>query len=101
MIPSYFLKFLNTPKDELSTFNMVQICSQNIPDDVFNRIDGLEDFDDDTINGSRSEIKIFRPDSLKEIINDEHDDTNETTKYRIELLYNKVKKFDYFMITPS
>ena len=68
MIPSYFLKFLETPKDELSTFNMVQICSQNIPDDVLERISDDEEFSDYTPNGNNSGTKIYGVDILERIV---------------------------------
>jgi len=75
---------------------VAQISGGQVYSDVLERIAGYEEFVD--ANEAIGD-KVFSVDKLNQILTDEEDDTNETTKLRIEELYEQIKDFDYFMIT--
>lgn len=77
------------------------IYAGDIPSDVLERIADYEEFSDNTPNGANVGEKIYAVDKLHQILTDKEDDTNATTKHRIEKLYKKVKAFDYFMVTKA
>lgn len=106
---SYYDNMLNSPLDRFTkNKETIEISTGYIPDDVLERIDGYELGDNDkqyakfsrrqTFSSILTFMTIFATAILKKILIDPEDDTNETTKYRIELLYNKIKRFKYFII---
>ncbi len=87
-MPSSFMKFLSEEKMDIVT---TVIIRDSIPDDILERISGYESDEDGAGNTYSSEV-------LGDILSDENDDTNETTRFRIELLYDKIKAYDYFTV---
>ena len=85
-----FLKHLNIEK-----LNIAKVGEKTLPDDIVERLSGKEKFvDNDTLISSG----IYLVKDIKDMLEDEEDDTNETTKLRIEELYKKIKNFDYLLI---
>ena len=82
-------------KYKIEKIKMAQINEDQIPDDVLERIDGYEEFVDKDIDLSD---KIYSVSKLNDILTDEDDDTNETTKCRIEELYEQIKNFNYLQV---
>ena len=58
---------------------------REIHDDVIERLDGLQSF---VSTGDNFEL-IYHTQILKRLLEDEEDDTSETTRYRIEKLYKE------------
>ena len=90
-----FLKRLSVTEDNI--IKVVQFHKDLIPDDVLERLSGKEEFidTDETLNE-----KIYSISNIKEtILDDVEDDTNETTKCRIEGLYKLIEEYEYLMIT--
>jgi len=94
-----FTNFLNTKKADLETLKIVQIPEMVLPSDLLDRIEGTEIFTDMTSNNDGIGEKLYCTANLKNIFEDKEDDTNECTKEQIELLYKKIKDFDYYMVT--
>ena len=94
-VPSYFYRFLTTHTKDLVTAKVVIISENSIPDDVMERIFGYEVVDQ---ANESSKTKVYGIGVLGGILANKEDDTNETTKIRIEFLYKKIKKFDFFVI---
>ena len=92
-----FSNFLSTKK--LDTLKIVQIPEKVLPSDLLDRIYDTEIFTDMTANNDGIGEKLYCTANLKEILTNKEDDTNESTKSLIDLLYEKIKKFDYFMVT--
>jgi hypothetical protein len=98
---SYFDHLLESPLDRFTkTKEAIEISAGYVPDDVLERIDGYELTDTKQFKlGMRKLFStVFTTTTLKKILTNREDDTNETTKGRIELLYNKIKGFKYFII---
>lgn len=77
--------------------NIIQIPVDLIDSDVLDRLNGTEVFKD---TEHKLNENIYSVDNLKEgILDDTLDDTNETTKSKIEILYFALFNYDYFMIT--
>lgn len=60
--------------------------------DVIDRMDGLDAWQDE------DELYVYKTEDLKRILDNPEDDTNETTKCRLEDLYEKVKDYKYFKL---
>jgi len=79
----------------IKEYKIAYLDASTIPDDVIERLDQLHFYEaidyDFPVIYSVSDIK-------SRILEDEEDDTNETTKTRIEKLINKLKEnnFNYF-----
>ena len=67
----------------------------DISDDVIDRLAGLQDF---TPEEFLSGTVIFYPETIRQIMDDEDDNTNETTKLKIQNLYEKIKDCQYLII---
>ena len=84
---------------------IVIIPGDSVPDDVLERLEDKEDFaDNQNEEGTNNFLRpkntiIFAVSTLFNLLNDEEDDTNDSTRNRIDILYNKVKEYDYLMIT--
>ena len=78
---------------------VIQINESQIKDDVLERISGKEEFTDITPNGENIGERMYLTSTFGDILEDEEDDTNDTTKFRIKELYEKIKHHDYLMIT--
>ena len=87
-------------KIKIEKLTVAKVKRSQVPGDVLERIDGYEVMDGDNATYSRSQpaMTMYDVKSLKKILTDKEDDTNATTKYRIELLYNQVKSYDYLLI---
>lgn len=84
---------------EVPIFESVKIARASdscVKDDVLKRLYGLEDY---VSNGNFGEERIFKVQTIKNILDDPEDDTNETTKCRLEDLYRHVKGAQYLFIT--
>ena len=96
-VPAYFAKLLETPVRDLKVVTTVEIDAELISDDVLERIDGNE-LSKEKLSFLGKSSKTFAVNILNNILINKDDDTNETTKYRIELLYHKIKNFHYFKV---
>lgn len=76
---------------------IAQIPNRDIPDDVLERISGYESFDDAEESGE----KIYYVTRIQQILDNPEDDTNETTKGRIEDLYEQIKDCVYFKVATT
>ncbi len=85
-----FLKHLNIEK-----LSIAKVEEKTLPDDIVERLSGKEKFVD---NNTLISGGIYLVKDIKDMLEDEEDDTNETTKLRIEELYKKIKNFDYLLI---
>lgn len=82
-------------KPRFENIVIAKVKQAEVYDDVLERLDGLEDY------FSASELEnntIFRIETIKSIIDDPDDDTNETTKCRLESLYEEIKDAQMLMI---
>lgn len=91
LIPDYFNDFLIGNQYVILKIIAFQISA--IPDDVIDRITGK-----DIAESYTAKDALFKTDILKQILTDKEDDTNETTRHRIKLLYRKIKRFNYFTL---
>ncbi|MFA5790656.1 MAG: hypothetical protein WC976_06320 [Caldisericia bacterium] len=83
------------PKIEIR--HIAVINQAEIYSDVLERIGGYEAFEDTEYDNA-----IYRMEALKNILTNPDDDTNETTKIRIENLVKKIgKNVDYVMIVDN
>lgn len=79
----------NEPPIKYETGKFVKVCRSGMHEDVFDRLDtdGCEDyFDYDYGN------RIYLVKTIKEILEDPEDDTNETTRFRLHELYQLLAK---------
>ena len=90
-----FDDMLNSPLKEFDILRVIQIPENLIPSDVLERIAGYEVFTD---VDHEIDDKIYSTVCLHDIMTNKDDDTNETTKGRIEELYKKIANFPYFMV---
>jgi len=81
--------------EDFEQLKTIQIPRIYLPGDVLERLKGRETFVDTEEIGD----EIIPIDSINDIITDSEDDTNETTKIRLEELYKQIKDFDYLMLT--
>ena|ERR1035437_7655507 len=98
---SYFDYLLESPLDRFTKTKVtIEMSAGYIPDDVLERINCYELSDTKKFKlGIRSMFStVYATAILKKILTNKEDDTNETTKGRIELLYDKIKGFKYFII---
>lgn len=63
----------------------------DLQSDVLDRLDGLEDLNNNSDMVSHR-TTLFSVETINRILEDEEDDTNETTKNRIKDLVDKLKK---------
>lgn len=82
------------PQIEIRT--VAKFFKSDIKPDVLERLDGCEDF----IDNYHSNI-IFYPTTIKKILNTSEDDTNETTKVRLEEFYGLIKDADMVLIVDD
>lgn len=73
---------------------IARIGSDEIPDDVLERIDGYEGFHDTDYSGN----KVYYVERINQILKNPEDDTNETTKGRLEDLYEQIKDCAFLWI---
>lgn len=86
-----FKHFINSPIPSIP-YNIVFTVSKNdLTSGVLDRLEDTEIFTDETINGHSRGEKIYSLSKIRNILYDEDDDTNETTRHELELLYNKLK----------
>lgn len=86
-------------KYKLEALKAVVIQEAQVPSDVLERIADYESFSTVGISDAPQVTDlIYGVNTLKRILQDKNDDTNETTKLRVEELYSQVKKFDLLII---
>ena len=84
-----------------SKIKIAEIFVDEVYSDVLERIEGYDCLTNDGImelDGCPCEIHVYLTSVLKNIITNEDDDTNETTKERIIDLYKEISDCAYFMI---
>ena len=82
-------------KYETNKTLIARIGHDEIPDDVIDRIQGYQSFDD-TDNARGDEI--YCVERINQILQNPEDDTNETTKGRLEDLYEQIKDCNFLWI---
>ena len=86
----------NVAKPKIEIRRVAVVLKAEVYSDVLERIDGYEDY---AAADTEYANVIYRMGTLTKILTDPEDDTNETTKYRIENLVKKIgKNVDYVMI---
>ena len=75
----------------------VKIDGKQVPDDVLERISGYEILTNEGIDNDMP-ILVYEVSRLKRILTNKKDDTNETTKIRIEKLYEQIIGNDLLII---
>ena len=84
-------------KLDITHIKVAQLSYNQIPSDVWDRIEGYEAF-----QSSENPIDyMYQVDMLNRIIKDKEDDTNKCTKQKMKDLYKQIKNFDYFMIVDK
>jgi hypothetical protein len=81
---------------DCETLKVIQIHENLLSDDVLDRFLNMESFVD---TDNELKEKLISVDRIGAIVTNEDDDTNTCTKEKIEVLYEKIKEFDYLMIT--
>jgi len=81
-------------KYETNKALIARIGHDEIPDDVLDRIQGYQSFDD--ADGTSDEI--YYVERINQILQNPEDDTNETTKGRLEDLYEQIKDCAFLWI---
>ena len=83
-------------KYNIETLKVVRIKDTEIDSDILERIDGYGDLwdEENSTTNFYSVVRVF-----EKILTDKKDDTNESTKLKIENLYNQIKDFDYLKIS--
>jgi len=74
---------------------IARIGHDEIPDDVLDRIQGYQSFND--TDGARGD-EIYYVERINQILQNPEDDTNDTTKGRIGELYEQIKDCSYLRI---
>ncbi len=84
----------------METKTIAILNASDIHSDVLERIDGYEIMSNtDVVNPEEDyDVKLFSTDKLFDVLTDEDDDTNDTTKHRIGQLYDSIKEFDLFQL---
>ncbi len=80
-------------KPKFENIRIAKINRSEVYDDVLERIHGYEDFSDDEYGNG-----IYRIKTIKDILDDPEDDTNETTRCRLEFLYEEIKDAQMLML---
>lgn len=91
---------MSLEKPSITIEKIAKVGNSEVYDDVLERLYGLEDYHDE-IYGISDKIygnTIYLVETIKSILDDAEDDTNETTKCRLEAFYETVKGAEYVMV---
>lgn len=84
----------------LTNFAMgiIQLNWNDMPSDILDRIQDTEIYTDETINGIPEGKKLYSVKWVHDLLTNDEDDTNDSTRDKLQELYADIQEYDYFLI---